>query len=172
MTLDELTALENESIRAFVQQAADDGYLKGKILDYGCGRQPYRDICQGVGQYVAWDRSDFPFSMAPENVGGPSGLLGGFNSMLCTQVIQYVPVDDLEDWLTSLLLILYPDSWLVLTGPTNWPCINDLSRLTVEGIAGLLESAGFSEAKIDYREPLFDMGGFQLPFGYGVVARA
>ena len=53
---DLLTRLERDSIRAFVMSAGAEGYLSGRVLDYGCGRMPYRKIVlnRGGKQYNAF----------------------------------------------------------------------------------------------------------------------
>lgn len=107
-----LREAEANSIRAFVQSAADEGYLSGRVLDYGCGRQPYRDIVEAAGgDYHPFDLNTFPASVSDEDwtpagftFWGSDGPLdvatalhkwtrdhGYIDAVLCTQVVQYVP---------------------------------------------------------------------------------
>ena len=84
----DLRTIEREAIRAFVQSAADDGYLSGRVLDYGCGKQPYGDIVEtAVGEY-GYDR-ELPGQRRRHDRryrGQPARALG---RDLCTQVVQY-----------------------------------------------------------------------------------
>lgn len=197
---------ERATIRAFVQKAADEGYLSGRVLDYGCGKQPYRDIVEAAGgEYVPYDREDFPANVSQENVGEyarPRTTYGwiddpwaGFGarsyqagepwSILCTQVIQYVP-DPKELVDEGFHTALYQGGTLVLTYPTNWPEVEseDLHRFTKAGMERLLTEVGFEIVLHEKRGAIWD-GAFEVApqkriratgeefvLGYGCVARA
>ena len=173
----DLRTLENDSIRAFVQSAADEGYLSGRVLDWGCGLSPYQDIVQGVGgSYEGFDSSEHP-----GNVGGVTcGIdlfwdANAWDAILCTQVIQYVPL--VSDFIGDLHERLFKGGHLVMTYPTNWPEVEpeDLHRFTKAGMTRLLTEAGFEvvlheeRARIAWgRVSMLD----EFALGYGVVARA
>lgn len=149
-----LRSLERDSIQYSVQRAADDGLLSGKVLDYGCGRSPYRWIVeQAGGHYVRYDRRDFPASLD----GGFDAIReptteDRFTAVLCTQVIQYVMFPSLL--LDKLHGLLEPEhGWLVMTGPTNWPVVEmeDLHRFTITGVRWLMTVAGFKEVAVGSR---------------------
>lgn len=191
---------ERESIAAFVQQAADDGYLSGRVLDYGCGRQPYRGIVESAGgEYFGFDLPGFPANVSGERV-VPAGYdlaieenhghmtalhewtrkQGELDCVLCTQVIQYIPLAELYydssgDGLWLDLRILMPDDreTLVLTYPTHWPEVEpeDLHRFTKAGMERLLADAGF-EIVLHERRHTAAVEGELLAIGYGVIARA
>ena len=168
---DALTEHENASIRRFVELAASEGYLSGRVLDYGAGRMPYREIVQQAGgAYTPYDDPRYPDSMATRYLGdwGQGEL---FDAILCTQVLQYVP----EPWslLTRFHELLKPSGWLVLTYPTNWPEVqeSDLWRFPRAGMERLLAEAGFNVVLHQRRESLHELG-YEWAFGYGVVARA
>lgn len=200
----DLRTIEKDSIRAFVQKAADEGYLSGRVLDYGCGKQPYRDIVEAAGgEYVGYDRSVFP-----ANVGGEDMFmenLGNYqkwDTILCNQVVQYVPIEqDTEEgdglqgmlsWICSLLQwydmdqqdpprMIQKRGHLVLTYPTTWPEIEleDLHRFTKAGMERLLVDAGFEIVKHERRAEVYARrAGIResqddvLALGYGCVARA
>jgi hypothetical protein len=185
-----LRDIESASIRAFVQRAADEGYLSGRVLDYGCGKQPYRDIVEGAGaEYVPYDRREFPGNVGGEDV-GPSleGVAGDevrFDAILCTQVIQYIPPEVLLwapsefDWMSAALKSAR--GHLVLTYPTNWPEVEpeDLHRFTKAGMERLLTEAGFKIVKHERRADFYIAaspgGGWTddvFATGYGVICRA
>jgi hypothetical protein len=173
--MSELRQKEAESIRAFVQSAASDGLLSGRVLDYGCGQQPYRDIVEKAGgEYVGYDRVEFPGNVSAQDVGfvGEANWLWQFSAVLCTQVVQYVP--DVPALLESFRLALEDaHGHLVLTYPTNWPEVEpvDLHRFTKLGMTRLVEEAGFEIVRHDWRHGFYHDG---LPFtaGYGIVASA
>lgn len=157
---------ERESIAAFVQRAADEGYLSGRVLDYGCGRQPYRGIVEAAGgEYHGYDAPEFP-----GNVGGERHTPDWphiFDAVLCTQVLQYVP----EPRRTLLHMAHTP--LLVLTYPTHWPEVEkeDLHRFTQAGMERLLADTGY-EIIVHERRHTAALEGELLAIGYGVIARA
>jgi len=170
-----LRAREIDSIRTFVLSAAAEGHLAGRVLDYGCGRQPYRDIIERHGgDYLGFDRADFPASTTQGADHGPGNVLAyGYDAILCTQVLQYVrdPRATLRDFHRALWR---GHGTLVLTYPTTWPEVEeeDMWRFTKAGMERLLSEAEFSVLRHDRRGVLLPPGNEQLAIGYGVVARA
>jgi len=173
----DLRTLERDSIRSFVQSAADDGYLSGRVLDYGCGKQPYRDIVEVAGgEYQGYDRADFPASVTDDDIG-----LGdpwwddpeewGFGALLCTQVLQYVP-DESEMLEEFRYYLREQHGALVLTYPTHWPEVEpgDLQRFTKAGMERLLTEAGFAIIRHQRRAEIRCLGE-TFALGYGVIAR-
>ena len=172
-----LRRLELKSIRDFVQYAADEEYLHGRVLDYGCGQQPYRDIVEAAdGEYVGYDRADNPGSVSGIDVGDlerESPEEGtGFNAILCTQVVQYVSVFELVngEFFNFLKWLIVDNGYLVMTYGTNWPEVEkeDFHRHTKAGMEMLLTEAGFTIVQHHCRgmHP-----GTDLALGYGVIAR-
>lgn len=163
MSLETILPLERESIRSFVQRAADDAFLRGRVLDYGSGRQPYRGILEKAGCIY------HPFDPAL----GPSEdwrLNGAYDSILCTQVIQYLP--DVEQSLADLGDHLVPGGCLVITGPTSWPIVecNDLWRFTAAGIKQMLE-VDFSIVRLEDRGQFEFDGDDRWLTGWAAIAR-
>jgi len=129
-------------------------YLKGRVLDFGAGKQPYRDLVEG--EYV-------PFE--------PGGKIESpFDAVMSNQVIQYLPnpLAQIRQFRTDFLK---RGGYLVMTGPTNWEEIEktDLFRFTVFGIKFLVRQAGFEVLKAKSRARI-DADGFDLSLGWGVVA--
>lgn len=166
-----LRDLESASIREFVQNCAAEGLLSGRVLDVGAGRQPYRNIVEGAGgMYVPWDRSENPGSCASTDVGPESWWLEGWDAVLCTQVVQYVAhVDEFA----SRLRTAADGGVLLMTGPTNWPHLEDadLRRYTLPGVSEVLYQAGFKHVRADYRA-FVEFEGERWPIGWKVVAYA
>jgi len=183
-----LRDLERESIRRFVERAADDGYLSGRVLDFGAGKMPYRDIIERLSdtEYYAIDSPELPGSVVDDAVNvwpGPKEIKG-FNSVLITQVLQYVanPYKLIFDLRESKIV---PGGYLVMTYPTNWPEVEpeDLHRFTKAGMERMLIEAGYRIERHERRAsvnlggsttgagmPI--VGGDEFALGYGCIARA
>jgi SAM-dependent methyltransferase len=162
---DEMRELERASIREFVE--ANAILMSGRlVLDLGCGLQPYRDVVERAGgKYVGFDRPYFSGSVVSDPVGMSPTTASSWDIVLCTQVIQYVKQPG--EWLLEIRDSLSADGCLLMTGPTNWPVVEqeDLRRYTPAGITYELEQAGFSEVKVS---PRASRNGFLL--GWGAVA--
>lgn len=166
--------LERASIRAFVESCAD--HLTGRVLDFGCGQQPYRDVVeQAGGEYVPYDRAAFPANVSGADV-GDEPVNGDFDAVLCNQVAQYWPhpLDTL--WRLRSKVFVHGErapGVLVMTFPTNWDEVEaaDLFRYTATGMTHLLRQAGWKVERMERRAEI-TLGGFRFPLGYGVVARA
>jgi len=180
-----LRGLEAASIRDFVQQAASEGYITGSVLDYGCGKQPYRDIIEEIKPfggpiYQGFDKAGFPANVSGNNIGeGDPLIMQGWGTILCTQVVQYVP--DVRGLLKLFNWSLQLHGHLVMTYPTNWPEVEreDLHRFTKAGMELLLKETGFTILRHERRGQVFPHDGVGKPLsvedmalGYGVVARA
>jgi hypothetical protein len=170
---DQLTQIENASIVQFVGQAARDGYLKGRVLDYGCGKQPYRRIVEAHGgKYVGYDREEFPANLGAGTHGPDWPVNASWNAILCTQVLQYVAEYQrlVQRFGISLSKL---GGMLVMTYPTNWPEVQDvdLHRFTKAGMERLLVEAGFEIIRHKARAGFVRMN-YEWVLGYGVIARA
>jgi hypothetical protein len=164
--MSDIREIERASIREFVQQAANDGFLTGRVLDYAAGQSPYRQIVEGCGA------EHVPFDPDYADIADNWREKVPFHSVLCTQAVQYLPEPEqvFRDWERAL----YGERNLVMTGPTNWPIVEqtDLWRFTPNGIATLLKAANFEIVRLEERGR-FDYGGdSRWILGWGVVARA
>jgi hypothetical protein len=181
-----LRDLEAESLRAFVQSAADEGYLSGRVLDLGCGKQPYRAIVEAAGGiYYGHDSPNYPASVVSDYVlDSPENWWEDrWDTILSTQVVQYIPIRDEIDG--EECSPLFTDLWmmcdclsvssghLVLTYPTTWPEVEpeDLHRFTKAGMERLLTEAGFEIICHEWRAG-FQYDGVSFALGYGVICRA
>lgn len=165
-----LETRERQAIAAFVSSALESA-KPGRLLDYGCGKQPYRLIAEASGHdYYGWDRADFgPYSTwAEEDYGDENPWQQKWDTILCTQVVQYV--DDPLELFHRFHYVLIGD--LILTYPTSWPELygKDLWRFTEAGMAFLLERAGFYIIESIARDG-FVYRGLTFATGYGVRAR-
>lgn len=159
---------ERESIRAFLRIHAFAFHGK-RVLDYGAGRQPYRDLVEeSGGEYVPFDSPAFPASVAERDT--TELERGPWDVILCTQVVQYVPAP------LALLEMFHAEleitgGKLLMTGPTNWPIVEreDRWRITLTGIEALAREAGFSYAEGGYRHA-GRIEGEEYPYGWAMIA--
>lgn len=122
--------------------------LKGRLLDVGCGRKPYRtlfDVDEYIGLEIEsaetrargvadvfYGGSEFPF---------PSE---SFDVVLCNQVLEHVFTP--FEFLSEINRVLRPGGTLLLTVPFVWDeheQPNDFARYTSFGLGHLLENTGF-----------------------------
>jgi SAM-dependent methyltransferase len=165
--------LEHASIRRFVLSCSE--HLTGQVLDFGCGKQPYRDIVEiAGGTYTPFDRGAYAGNVSGEDVGPEGGwslVLGGgrWDAVLCTQVLQYVRHPDRV--LTAIRHGIRPGGHLILSYACCWDWIEpeDKWRFTPAGMADLLVDAGFRVEESTRRAEV-NLGGFRFPLGYGTVA--
>lgn len=163
-----LRELEVATIKMFLRENASEHFAGRSVLDYGCGKQPYRELIEEAGgAYQGYDRPSFPGSVVGE-IFEVETLR--FDTVICTQVIQYVKYTD------QFLLHLHSylrinGGWLLMTGPTNWPHIevDDLFRFTTSGIKDLLGRC-YEEIEVGYRAHV-EFEGESWPIGWWAKAR-
>jgi predicted TPR repeat methyltransferase len=161
---DPIRTMERASIRAFMEQ--HKGKLKGRVLDFGAGEQPYRDLVEG--EYLPFEGSEIQLMETAE---------GEIDAIICNQVLQYVDLPDFT--IQTFAARLKEHGHLILTYATNWDEVSgdcyhgshcDRWRFTKKGMEDLLDRAGFEV--IDHqRRCEVRVGAFTFPIGYGVVAR-
>jgi SAM-dependent methyltransferase len=124
-------------------------YMKGKLLDFGCGSKPYINLFQ-VSEYIGtdiavsghdhhnehidvyYDGKTLPFD---ENT---------FDSILCSEVFEHL--FNLEDILKELYRVLKPGGYMLVTVPFVWDeheVPYDFGRYSSFGIKHLMEKHGF-----------------------------
>lgn len=153
---DSARQVERESIRLFVQKHR--ALLAGRVLDFGAGKQPYRDLFDPAADYL------------PLEQGEPRPTGRQFDAVLCTQVMQYIerPLG-LLDYFRQVVKF---NGSLIMTYGTNWPEVeaSDLFRYTKSGMTLLLAQTGWSVRDHQLRAEI-NLNGFRLAMGYGVVAQ-
>ena len=132
-----------KNIRRYIPQ------LKGKLLDFGCGRKPYEDLFN-VKEYIGvdmantghdhknskidiyYDGKHLPFNDA------------SFDSLFCSEVLEHIFNPD--EILCELHRVLRPGAKALITVPFSWnehEMPYDYARYTSPGITHLLEKNGF-----------------------------
>lgn len=123
--------------------------LKGRLLDFGCGSKPYKDLFS-VDEYIGidfvneghphdneqidvyYDGKTIPF---PEN---------SFDSILCSEVFEHV--FNLPEILAELNRVLKPGGKILITCPFVWKeheLPHDYARYTLFALKDLLQKNGF-----------------------------
>lgn len=170
MNIRDLDRLEKDSIRSFLAECGDAGLLYRNVLDYGCGRRPYEAlVLNRGGSYVPYDQADYPGGSGG-NVGSVDPFAHKWDTILLTQVIQYV--ERPYRLLRKLRDALVPGGVLLMTYPGAWPQLpGDLCHWTRLGMGGLLTAAAFEVELNDVRLAL-PYDGFEIPVGYQAIGRA
>lgn len=140
--------LPRRALHAAMRKAAC--FLCGRVLDVGCGKQPYRNLLSHASN-VTGIEIDTPISRANSRADiFYSGAIlpfddEVFDSIICNQVLEHAKDGTL--FLHELHRVLAPDGILVLSVPFVWPeheQPHDHRRLTSYGLEQLLHDAGFT----------------------------
>lgn len=153
--------------RAIQKHAA---HVQGRVLDVGCGTQPYRKL-YGSTEYIGleidspatrraghadffYDGATFPFES------------DSFDSVVCNQVLEHV--FNPREFLLEIHRVLRDNGHFALSVPFCWDeheQPNDYARYSSFGIRHLLETSGFSI--VDHRKTAQDASTlFQLLICY------
>ena len=126
---------------------------KGRVLDVGCGAQPYRRLFHPDSHYVGIDTNEakahfgyeMPDTLYFEGTTWPVGD-SAFDVVLATEVLEHVPAT--SGFLGEAQRCLEPGGLLVLTVPfaARWHYIPyDFWRFTPSGLDRVLREAGFQD---------------------------
>jgi SAM-dependent methyltransferase len=129
---------------------------RGKVVDVGCGAQPYRSLLPPSIEYVGIDIAEagarFGYE-APDTIyfSGPTWPRQAENAdlVLCTEALEHVPAP--AEFLREAYRCLRPGGRLVATVPfaARWHFVPfDYWRFTPSGLKRLLESAGFRNVHV------------------------
>jgi len=131
----------------------------GKLVDVGCGAQPYRALLPAAVRYVALDlaNAEEAFGYAPSDVtrfdgGRWPAVTQDADVILCTEVLEHVLEPALM--LREAFAALKPGGRLLLTVPfaARWHFVpHDYFRYTPSGLKHLLEAAGFRDVIVHAR---------------------
>jgi len=123
--------------------------LSGKLLDFGCGNKPYRQLFK-VDEYIGIDIENVAHDHSNENV---DVLYDGktipfpdksFDSVFATEVFEHV--FNLDEILVEINRVMKKDGRLLITLPFVWyqhEKPNDFARYTEFGIKHLLNKHNF-----------------------------
>jgi SAM-dependent methyltransferase len=118
----------------------------GRLLDVGCGGQPYRPMLTGVDRYVG---VDLPWPGTRADVYGDATRLpfadASFDTVLCNQVLEHI--SEPHELLAETARVLRPGGVLILTTPQVWGLHHepyDFYRYTPYGLTHLAEAHGLA----------------------------
>ena len=134
----------------------DGPRVRGKLLDLGCGNQPYRRYLTGVSHYVGLDypltQECLAFKGRPE-VHGDARTLPfadhSFDGVLCSQVLEHV--DRPETVLREMRRVLKPGGVGLISVPFFYNLHmepHDYYRFSPYGMKALLERNGLSVSQL------------------------
>jgi len=142
-------------------------YLKGRLLDFGCGSKPYKKLFD-VKEYIGMDIevSGHPVKHAEIDVyydGKTIPFLDNhFDSIFSSEVFEHL--FNLEEILAELYRVIKPGGHMLITLPFVWDEHEipfDFARYTSFGIEHLLKKSGFEiiamEKTTNYVETVFQM---------------
>lgn len=152
-------------------------YVKGLLLDLGCGSEPYRCLFSAiVGEHIGVDLPTDTIIKSIDVYGDGLHLpfnTNSFDTILCTQVIEHVPVP--ETMFNEMYHTLKKGGYLILTAPQVWGLHgepNDYYRYTKYGLKFLAEKSGFDIVYIKPRGGFFSMIGQRLSsYIFGLSAK-
>jgi SAM-dependent methyltransferase len=138
--------------------------LRGRVLDIGCGMQPYRSLLDAsLTEYVGVDRKG---PLSNPTVEGTAEALpfpdASFDAALSTQVLEHLLDPQLA--INEALRVLKPGGTLVLTVPGLWPlheAPHDYWRFTRYGVLALLDRSPYTTRDRTLRQ----LGGYWAGVG-------
>jgi SAM-dependent methyltransferase len=153
-------------------------YLTGKLLDFGCGSKPYKDLFD-VQEYVGVDIEQHGHPHQNEQVdvyydGETIPVQDNyFDSILSSEVFEHT--FNLEHILTELYRVLKVNGYMLVTIPfvfEEHEVPYDFARYTSYGIIDLLKKANFivlnNEQTGSYIETIFQM---MAVYVYGILPK-
>ena len=144
------------------------GFLEGKLLDFGCGCKPYKDLFRRVTNYIGLDIDD----RGLDHTGSVIDVYydgehipfedGYFDSIFSSEVYEHVP--NLWDIMLEINRVIKIGGIMMVSAPFAWNehgVPYDFQRFTQYGMRNLLESNGFeiirTEIATNYVEMLFQL---------------
>jgi SAM-dependent methyltransferase len=130
-------------------------YAKGRLLDIGCGKKPYRQLFSTT-EHVGVDWPASLHGNAQVDVSNDAMHLSftddSFDTVLCTELLEHVAEPHLA--VEEMSRVLKPGGYLILSVPfVHWVHEQpfDFYRYTVFGLRHLLEGAGLDVVKVLHR---------------------
>lgn len=128
--------------------------LKGRLLDFGCGRKPYQNLFS-VDEYIGVDiessghdhkNSEVDVFYDGKSIPFPDNY---FDSVFCSEVVEHV--FDPEIILPEILRVCKPGAKILMTVPFCWnehEIPYDYARYSSYGLKYLLEKKGYRNIEL------------------------
>lgn len=132
----------------YLKDVASD-YMKGKLLDLGCGEKPYKliydNLCESsIGIDVETCKHEQKYVDVFASADNIPFADDTFHTVLCTNVLEHV--SNMEKAFSEISRILKKGGYLIISIPFLYPVHEspyDFYRYTVYGIRHQLEQNGF-----------------------------
>ena len=142
------------AFRQITNATAAPRYARGRLLDVGCGRQPYAALfAPYVDEHVGVDHADSPHELTAVDVVATAYEIplddASFETVLMTEVLEHL--ERPQEALAEIVRLLRPGGSLILTTPFIWPLHEeprDFYRYTPHGLRHLLTSVGFTDVEV------------------------
>lgn len=138
-------------------------YLKGKVLDVGCGTKPYKKYLSESIEYIGMDMTE---DVKPDILVKAQEIPFSdehFDSVLCTEVLEHLP--EPEEAIKEIKRVLKKGGYAYFTVPQTW-CLHyepyDYFRFTKYGIKYLLKNNGFEVVSIERVGGIFSLVGQRI----------
>lgn len=134
----------SRSIKAMVEKLLPQG-SPGRVLDVGCGRQPYRPYFEGrCAEYVGCDAYPADESIVKCHADATTFTDGSFDLVVAFQVLEHTD----HPWrvVGECFRVTKPGGRCLLTAPFLFPhhaSPHDYFRFTHEGLTSMAKDAGF-----------------------------
>jgi len=152
--------IDRYCIRRAIIQSIKDALpkLKGKLLDAGCGKMPYRQYILDNSAVTSYTGLDIDSALKYDDEVRPDVTWDGvrmpfdqnkFDCVLATEVLEHCP--DPMLYLCEVYRVLKPEGVFFFTVPFLWPLHevpNDAYRYTPFILQSYLQKAGFSNIKL------------------------
>ena len=128
---------------------------RGRVLDAGCGRKPYKSLFKNYTEWIGIDKLN-PLADVIGDVTKLPFKDETFDTILCTQTLQYVEEPGVA--IKEFNRVLKMGGHLILTVPFLWSGggHGDLWRFTVGGLRFLVEKNGFVVVKVKPRSSFIE----------------
>ena len=144
-------------------------YLKGRLIDIGCGTKPYESrLAPYVTVHVGLDHRDTSHDTSNVNLFGSAYDIpaedNSFDSALCTAVLEHL--EEPESALRECHRVLKPGGCALYTVPFIWHLHEeprDFFRYSKHGLGYLFEKVGFQILELS------SLSGFWVTFGQLLV---
>jgi SAM-dependent methyltransferase len=164
-------------LRGSIEQVLNSlpaGVARFKVLDFGCGGQPFRGLLEKRGyEYVSADAQDplgIVHHIAEVDKDLPPSLLGAapFDFILCTEVMEHVALWDKA--FANFAALLKPGALILITCPHVYILHEqpyDFWRPTIHAIRFYAQRYGLREHSIKRLGSAWDVLGTVLGAAYG-----